>query len=40
MLPSSSARRLDAGGQVWITLSHQWTDGTTHLMFEPVAFLE
>jgi hypothetical protein len=39
--PIAQARlRLDGEGQVWITLRHQWADGTTHLMFEPVAFLE
>jgi hypothetical protein len=32
--------RVDAEGQVWITLRHQWSDGTTHLRFDPVALLE
>jgi Putative transposase len=32
--------RIDAEGQVWITLRHQWSDGTTHLCFDPVALLE
>jgi hypothetical protein len=39
--PIADARlRLDAEGHVWITLRHQWADGTTHLRFDPVAFLE
>jgi hypothetical protein len=32
--------RVDEEGQVWVTLQHQWSDGTTHLRFDPVAFLE
>jgi hypothetical protein len=32
--------RVDAEGQVWIALRRQWSDGTTHLRFDPVAFLE
>ncbi|PYR14533.1 MAG: hypothetical protein DMF94_34145 [Acidobacteria bacterium] len=32
--------RVDAEGQVWITLRHQWSDGTTHLRFDQVALLE
>ncbi len=32
--------RVDAEGQVWITLRHQWSDGTTHLRVDPVALLE
>ena len=31
--------RVDADGHVWITLRRPWADGTTHLRFEPVAFL-
>jgi hypothetical protein len=31
--------RVDAEGQVWIALRHPWADGTTHLRFEPLAFL-
>jgi hypothetical protein len=31
---------IDAEGQVWITLRHQWSDGTMHLRFDPVALLE
>jgi hypothetical protein len=39
--PIADARlRLDAEGHVWITLRHQWADGTTHLRFAPVALLE
>jgi hypothetical protein len=38
--PVADARlRVDANGHVWITLRHPWADGTTHLRFEPVAFL-
>ena len=32
--------RVDAEGQVCLALRHQWQDGTTHLRFEPTAFLE
>ena len=32
--------RVDAEGQVWIALRHQWSDGTTHLCLDPVALLE
>ena len=32
--------RLDSDGHVWVTLRHQWADGTTHLKFDPVEFLE
>ena len=32
--------RVDAEGQVWITLRHRWSDGTTHLRLDPVALLE
>jgi len=28
--------RLDRDGNVWLTLRHQWADGTTHLKFDPV----
>jgi Putative transposase len=39
--PIAQARlRVDAEGRVWVTLRHQWADGTTHLRFEPVALLE
>jgi hypothetical protein len=39
--PVADARlRVDAEGHVWITLRHPWAGGTTHLRFEPVAFLE
>jgi hypothetical protein len=31
--------RVDAEGQVLITLRHQWSDGTTHLRLDPVALL-
>jgi Putative transposase/Transposase zinc-binding domain len=38
--PIAQARlRVDAEGQVWITLRHQWADGTTRLRFDPVALL-
>jgi len=32
--------RLDAEGRVCLAMRHQWSDGTTHLWFEPVALLE
>jgi len=32
--------RLDGDGHVWLTLGHQWADGTTHLKFDPVELLE
>jgi hypothetical protein len=32
--------RVDGEGQVWLTLRHQWSDGTTHLRFDPVELLE
>ena len=32
--------RVDGEGQVWITLRHQWSDGTTRLCVDAVAFLE
>ena len=32
--------RSDTEGHVWVALRHQWADGTTHLRFDPVAFLE
>jgi hypothetical protein len=39
--PIAQARlRAGAEGQVWITLRHQWADGTTHLRFEAVALLD
>ena len=31
---------LTEAGQVRLALRHPWTDGTTHVEFEPVAFLE
>ena len=41
---SSAARptrlRVDAEGQVCVALRHQWSDGTTHLRFDPITFLE
>ena len=27
-------------GQVWLELRHRWSDGTTHLVFDPVELLE
>jgi hypothetical protein len=32
--------RIDCDGAVWLTLRHQWADGTTHLKFDPVELLE
>lgn len=32
--------RLTADGQVLLRLRHPWTDGTTHLLFEPTELLE
>jgi hypothetical protein len=32
--------RLTATGQVLLTLRHRWTDGTTHLLFDPLELLE
>jgi hypothetical protein len=37
---ADSRLRLDAEGHVWVALRHQWSDGTTHLRFDAVAFLE
>jgi len=31
---------LTADGQVRLALRHQWSDGTTHLLFDPVELLE
>ena len=31
---------VDADGRVVLQLRHPWADGTTHLRFEPTAFLE
>jgi hypothetical protein len=31
--------RLDAGGQVWLELRHRWSDGTTHVKFDPIDLL-
>jgi hypothetical protein len=31
--------RLDPDGQVWLELRHRWSDGTTHLKFDPVDLL-
>jgi hypothetical protein len=31
--------RVTDDGQVQLQLRHRWTDGTTHLVFEPVEFL-
>ena len=38
-LAENRLRRL-AGGRVRLELKHPWSDGTTHLLFEPVEFLE
>ena len=27
-------------GEVWLTLRHRWSDGTTHLRFDPLELLE
>jgi hypothetical protein len=27
-------------GEIWLTLRHRWADGTTHLHFDPLEFLE
>jgi GH35 family endo-1,4-beta-xylanase len=32
--------RLTATGQVLLALRHRWTDGTTHLLFDPLELLE
>ena len=32
--------RLTAEGQVLLELRHRWSDGTTHLLFEPLELLE
>ena len=32
--------RLTADGQVRLELKHGWSDGTTHLLFDPVELLE
>ena len=32
--------RVDIEGQVCLALRHQWSDGTTHLRFDPITFLE
>lgn len=31
---------LTGDGQVWLALRHGWTDGTTHLRFDPIELLE
>jgi hypothetical protein len=31
---------LSADGEIWLTLRHRWSDGTTHLRFEPLELLE
>ena len=31
---------LRADGEIWLTLRHRWSDGTTHLRFEPLELLE
>jgi hypothetical protein len=31
--------RLDGDGQVWLQLRHRWSDGTTHLRFDPLDLL-
>jgi Putative transposase len=31
---------VDGEGAVWLTLRHRWSDGTTHLKFEPLELLE
>ena len=40
--PPVSQERLEwtADGQVWIELRRLWSDGTTHLLFDPVELLE
>jgi hypothetical protein len=32
--------QLSAEGTIWLTLRHRWTDGTTHLRFDPLELLE
>jgi hypothetical protein len=32
--------RLTESGEVLLALRHQWTDGTTHLLFDPLELLE
>lgn len=32
--------KVDGEGAVWLTLRHRWSDGTTHLKFEPLELLE
>ena len=27
-------------GEIWLALRHRWTDGTTHLRFDPLELLE
>jgi Putative transposase len=31
---------VSAEGTIWLTLLHRWTDGTTHLRFDPLELLE
>jgi hypothetical protein len=31
---------VSAGGTIWLTRRHRWTDGTTHLRFDPLELLE
>ena len=32
--------KVDSEGAVWLTQRHRWSDGTTHLKFEPLELLE
>jgi hypothetical protein len=31
---------VSAEGEIWLTLRHRWSDGTTHLRFDPLELLE
>jgi hypothetical protein len=33
-------RHITSDGEIWLTLRHRWTDGTTHLRFDPLELLE
>jgi hypothetical protein len=37
---SQDRLHVSAEGTIWLTLRHRWTDGTTHLRFEPLELLE
>jgi Putative transposase len=40
-LPLAEERlRVTSDGQVLLRLRHRWSDGTTHILFEPTEFLE